>query len=170
MRSTKIVIGILLLSSLAFNIYQWKTIKSNKQTEQAFLSRNMSILGHDFIQARLSIDDILTGKYDRGFKFGVAYAVLMDASFRAKEPFALYEDNYLVWHKIGTSMEGANNIVGQLANKAKLDENDIAQLNSIKKMLDVYFEMIKKSNANTGYIDDQSLLEAEKAAEQFNHQ
>ena len=85
-------------------------------------------------------------------------------------PFDQYEDNYLVWHKIGTSMEGANNIVGQLANKAKLDENDIAQLNSIKKMLDVYFEMIKKSNANTGYIDDQWLLEAEKAAEQFIQQ
>lgn len=30
-------------------------------------------------------------------------------------------------------------------------------------MLDVYIEVIKKSNANTGYIDEQSLLEAEKA-------
>ncbi|NIK72071.1 hypothetical protein [Paenibacillus sp. BK720] len=166
MNSKKIVIGILLLS-IAFNIYQWKTLKSNKQTEKAFMSRNMSILGSDFIQARGSIEDILTEKYDRGLKFGIASAVLMDASFRANEPFA-YEDNYLVWHKIGATMERANNKVGQLVNKATLDENDVTQLNDIKQMLDVYIEMMQKSNANTGYIDDQSLLKAEKAADQFN--
>ena len=96
----------------------------------------MSILGHDFITASSSIDDILTGKYDRGVKFGVASAVLEDASFRANVPSDQYENNYLVWHKIYTSMEAAYDIVWQLANKATLDENDMAKLNSIKKRND----------------------------------
>ncbi|MBW5449254.1 hypothetical protein GE107_24830 [Cohnella sp. CFH 77786] len=167
MRSTQIVAGILLVS-LAFNIYQWKTIKSNKQAEEAILSKNISFLGHDFVQASFSIENILTVKFDRGFQFGRAFALLNDASLRANGPLSQDRKYYAVWNKIRIRMERASSIVGQLADKTKLDENDVARLNRIKKMLDAYFEMAKKSNANTGYIDDQSLLEAEKAADQFN--
>ncbi len=133
------------------------------------MSRNMSILGSDFIQASSSIDDILTDN-NRGFNIGRAFAVLEDASFRVDEMYAHYknEDKIQVWYYIGRSMNNAYIKMGKLINEAKLDEDDVTQLNKIKQMLDVYIEMMQKSNANTGYIDNQSLLEAEKAADQYN--
>ncbi|SFE63484.1 hypothetical protein SAMN05216378_3806 [Paenibacillus catalpae] len=168
MRSKIIVIGILLLS-LAFNMYQWKMIKSNKQTEQASLSRNMSILGSDFIQASSSIENTLTDT-NRDFQIGRASAFLMDASFRADEMYAHDKNDNRIqaWYYIGRSMDNSHNKMVKLITKANLDENDVTQLNNIKQLLDVYIEMMKKSNANTGYIEYQSLLEAEKAADQFS--
>lgn len=92
----------------------------------------------------------------------------MDASERAREP--LSPGNYQAWSIIGASLEQSASIIGNLSNKDNLDENDTAQLNNIKELLDVYIYMMRKSNANTGFIDEQSMLKAERAAKQFNQQ
>lgn len=78
-------------------------------------------------------------------------------------------DNYQAWSIISASLEQSAFIMGNLSNKDNLDKNDTAQLIRIKELLDVYIDM-RKSNTNTGFIDDQSMLTAEKAAEQFNKQ
>ena len=171
MRKAKLVesvLSALLILSLTFIYYQWKTIESNEETEQAFLSRHMSFLGADFIAANICLENILTGQWDRGVQFGRAYEALMDASERAREP--LIPGNYQAWSIIGASLEQSASIIGNLSNKDNMDENDTAQLNNIKELLDVYIDMMRKSNANTGFIDEQSMLKAERAAKQFNQQ
>lgn len=88
MRKTKIiesVLSALLILSLAFICYQWKTIESYEETEQAFLSRHMSFLGSDFIAANICLENILTGQWDRGVQFGRTYEALMDAREREQE-------------------------------------------------------------------------------------
>lgn len=171
MRKTKVIISLLstlLILSLALNYFQWTTIKSDEKTMQAFAARNMGLLGSDFIRANDCLNNILTGRGDKELQFERCYEVIMNASERARElPGHSHSEHSSAWYKIYRSLNKSGEALQQLNQKDQLDENDKAQLSNIKKLTDLYFDLIKKSNPNTGYIDDQTMLEAEQAAQQY---
>ncbi|MCM3784797.1 hypothetical protein M3231_17665 [Neobacillus mesonae] len=171
MKNTKAIISIitaLMTLSLALNYFQWTTIRSYEKTMRISVASSIGLLGSDFSRSNDCLNNLLTDQGNKEVQFVRCYDSIMNASEHARElSINSLGEHSSAWNKIYRSLSKSGEILLQLTYTDQLDENVINELNKINKLTILYFDVIKKSNANTGYIDDQAMLKAEQAAQLF---